>query len=233
MSERSAQPAELERLAAQLERSASQLESTRRAVQSSIAKTDWQGIAGDSLRAAIHTVEQDIDAARRALDAMAQVLRYGHTLSGSTGRTGSTGSVGAAGSAAEREQQLGRWLSTTQLGLGAAGVRQAGAVAISPHQAVGALEQGAAGAAQREHQAVQQRQLEHQAAQLERQAAQLEAAAGTAGQAALQATPAEHATAPAVLAGQAALRADQLAQTQAEQVAQHAVQPHGPPDDAV
>ena len=87
MSERPAPSAELERLAAQLERSASHLESTRRAVQSSIARTDWQGIAGDSLRAAIQGVEQDIAAARRALDAMAQVLRYGHAQAGSAGLT--------------------------------------------------------------------------------------------------------------------------------------------------
>jgi len=240
MSERPAPSAELERLAAQVERSASHLESTRRAVQSSIAKTDWQGIAGDSLRSAIQGVERDIDAARRALDAMAQVLRYGHAQAGSAGPAGS---VGSAGAVAQREQQLGRWLGTTQLGLGGAGIQQAGGAATA-HHAVEALEHGPSRTAQREHQAAQETQREQQAVQQvqrEQQAAQLEFEAARTGQAALQATPTEQATAQTVLAGQAALQADQVVHVeyiaqgtaQAGRAAQHAVQHHEPPGDAV
>src|SRR5207248_8780484 len=72
-----ANPSELERVAAQLDRGAAELEAAQRTVQASIDRTNWQGIAGDSLRADVQALQKKIDDARANLKTMAHIVRNG------------------------------------------------------------------------------------------------------------------------------------------------------------
>lgn len=70
-----ANPSELNHAALLVEQGVAQLERIQHTVQAAMNRTDWQGIAGDSLRAQIAAVQKKIDFARRELLQMAALLR--------------------------------------------------------------------------------------------------------------------------------------------------------------
>lgn len=70
-------PATLEKTAKRLERGATELERVQRVVQAAMNRTDWQGIAGESLREEILAVQKQVNDARRDLHHMASELRHG------------------------------------------------------------------------------------------------------------------------------------------------------------